>query len=68
VTLLALVFAGWRFRFASRPASRCQVRREARRARKLAQHAPHVAVRLPDPDQAKARWPRLLARVGLEAR
>lgn len=68
VTLLALVFAGWRFRFASRPASRSQVRREARRARKLAQHTPHIAVRLPDPDQAKARWPRLRARVGLEAR
>ncbi|MET3469968.1 hypothetical protein ABIC78_000470 [Novosphingobium sp. 1529] len=68
VTVAALALAWWRFSFATPAASKRQLRREARRARKLAAATPNRVSRLPDPDQARAQWPRLIARITFEAR
>ena len=74
IAFLLLAAAQWRYRFAERGLSRRQIRREARRQARAArvEAAAPVAARpdrpLPGGDPARAWWPQLVARTGLEAR
>jgi len=63
---VALGVAWWRFSFAERGASGRKLRREQRRAARLATTPPQVAASLPAPDPASAWSTQLLARIRFE--
>jgi len=65
---LALALAYFRFSFSERGASKRRLRREQRRAAKLAAREPHIVAALPStsPARARARGTQLLARTRFE--
>ena len=63
---VSLALAYVRFSFAERGASKRRLRREQRRAAKLATRLPEIVPVLPPTDPAGARWAQLLARTRFE--
>ncbi len=61
-----LVLAYWRFSFAEKGASRRELRKQAKKAAKLARVAPQKVDTLPALRPEKSAWPRLLTRTKFE--
>ncbi len=66
ISLLALAFAHWRFSFAERGTSRRALRKQEKKAAKLAAIKPEITASLPGAQPAKASWIRLTTRMRFE--
>ena len=68
ISIAALALAVWRFSFTQKGASKRQVRKQQKRAAKLAAVEPQIAETLPSPDPSGAKWARFWSRMKFEAR